>query len=99
MADIQTAFHAVSRRGPGKQARCTLPFGITSAPEIFHSAMEHIIEGTDGVHVYIDDIVLCSSSLEQHNERLTKVLQSIQRYGLKLNKEKCQIGVKEITLL
>ncbi|KAI3359277.1 hypothetical protein L3Q82_002792 [Scortum barcoo] len=76
-----------------------MPFGITSAPEVFHRTMEHIIEGIEGVRVYIDDIVLWGSTLEQHNERLIKVLQRIQHYGLKLNRAKCQFGVKEIAFL
>ena len=32
-----------------------LPFGIISASEIFHRAMEHIIEGLEGVQAYVDD--------------------------------------------
>lgn len=76
-----------------------MPFGICSAPEIFHWTMEHIIEGIEGVRVYVDDIILWGYTLEQHNDRLIKVLQSIQKYGLKLNRVKCQFGVKEITFL
>ncbi|KAF7643186.1 hypothetical protein LDENG_00243940 [Lucifuga dentata] len=76
-----------------------MPFGISSAPEVFHRTMEHIIEGIKGVHVYVDDIVLWGSTLEQHNERLIKVLQRIQKDGLKLNRAKCQFGVNEIIFL
>ncbi|KAL7834624.1 hypothetical protein SRHO_G00288710 [Serrasalmus rhombeus] len=76
-----------------------MPFGISSAPEIFHRAMESIVEGIDGVRVYVNDIVLWGSTLAQHNKRLTKVLQSMQKYGLKLNKEKCQFAVKELMFL
>lgn len=68
-----------------------LPFGISSALEVFHRAMEHIIEGIEGVRVYVDDIVLWGSTLEQHNARLTQVLQRIQKYGLKLNRAKCLV--------
>lgn len=49
--------------------------------------------------MYVDDIVLWGSTLEEHNKRLIKVLQSIQKYGLKLNRAKCQFGVNEITFL
>ncbi len=67
-----------------------MPFVISSAPEVFHRAMEPIIEGIEGVCVYVDDIVLWGSTIEQHNKRLMDVLQRVQKYGLKLNKEKCQ---------
>lgn len=76
-----------------------MPFGISSAPEIFHSTMEHMIEGLEGVRVYVDDIILWGSTMDQHNERLHKVLQRVQKYGLKLNRAKCQFGVTEITFL
>ncbi|KAL0200941.1 hypothetical protein M9458_004128, partial [Cirrhinus mrigala] len=78
---------------------CTFntPFGRYSFLRM--PAMEHIIEGIDGVRVYVDDIVLWESTIEQHNKRLMEVLQRVQNYGLKLNKDKCQFGAKEITFL
>nr|XP_061820643.1 uncharacterized protein K02A2.6-like [Nerophis lumbriciformis] len=76
-----------------------LPFGIKSASEIFHRAMEHIIEGLEGVRAYIDDIAVWGRTAKEHNERLTKVLERVQQYGLKLNKNKCQFGVSEIIFL
>ena len=76
-----------------------MPFGICSAPEVFHRTMEQIIEGIEGVRVYVDDLILWGSTLEQHNERLIKVLQRVQKCQLKLNRSKCQFGVKEITFL
>lgn len=60
-----------------------MPFGISSAPEVFHRAMEHIIEGIEGAHVYVDDIVLWGFTIEQHNKRLMDVLEQVQKYGLK----------------
>lgn len=83
----------------GRYSFLRMPFGISSAPEVFHKTMEHIIEGIEGVRVYVDDIVLWGSTIEQHNKRLMNVLQRVKKYGLKLNKNKCQFGVKEITFL
>ena len=83
----------------GRYSFQRLPFGICSAPEVYHRAMEHMIEGVEGVRVYADDIVLWGATLDQHNERLIRVLQRIQEYGLKLNRAKCEFCVKEITFL
>ncbi|KAI7810790.1 hypothetical protein IRJ41_006595 [Triplophysa rosa] len=83
----------------GRYSFLRMPFGISSAPDVFHKAMQHMIEGIQGVRVYMDDIILWGSTIEQHNERLMEVLQRVQKYGPKLNKEKCQFGVKEITFL
>ncbi|KAI7790353.1 hypothetical protein IRJ41_020250 [Triplophysa rosa] len=61
--------------------------------------MENVIEGLEGVRVYIDDIVVWGTTLEQHNTRLRNVFQRIQNNGVKLNKCKCQFGVKELVFL
>lgn len=37
----------------GRYCFLRVPFGIISAPEIFHRAMESIIEGLEGTRVYI----------------------------------------------
>lgn len=39
----------------GRYSFLRLPFGIISASEIFHRAMEHVIEGLEGVRAYVDD--------------------------------------------
>ena len=83
----------------GRYSFQRMPFGICSAPEVFHRTMEHILEGIEGARVFVDDVVVWGSTLEQHNERLIKVLQNIKKHGLKLNRAKCQFGVGEITFL
>lgn len=61
--------------------------------------MEQIIEGLKGVRVYIDDIIIWGTTLQEHNQNLYKVLKHIQEYGLKLNKNKCEFGVQRILFL
>lgn len=70
----------------GRYSFQRMPFGISSAPKVFHRTMEPITEGINRVRVYVDDFVLWGSTLEQHDERLMEVLQWIQKYGLKLNR-------------
>ena len=80
----------------GRYSFLRLPFGIKSAPEIFPRVMESIIEGLEGTHVYIDDLIVWGSTLAQHNERLLNLLKRIPLSGLKLKESKCQFGVTEI---
>lgn len=75
----------------GKYCFKRLPFGITSAPEIFQQKMLETLEGLEGVEVFMDDILVYGTSMEQHDARLEKVLQRVESAGLKLNKEKCSL--------
>ncbi len=44
-----------------------LPFGITSAPEIFQRKMVETLEGLQGVAVYMDDIAVHGRTMSEHN--------------------------------
>ena len=83
----------------GRYKFLRLPFGIVSAPEIFHAAVAEIIEGLDGVANEIDDIIVWGPTLEIHNQRLHAVFERIRQSGLKLNKDKCVIGATELSYL
>ena len=39
-----------------------LPFGITSAPEVFQRTMSNILEGLDGVICHTDDVLIHGST-------------------------------------
>ena len=63
-----------------------LPFGISSAPAIFQTCMENLLQGMNGVCVYFDDILVTGSSSEYHLQNLDKVLTKIDEAGLRLNR-------------
>ncbi|CAM5085204.1 unnamed protein product [Eretmochelys imbricata] len=42
------------------------------------------------VLVYLDDLIVFGRTLEEHEERLLKVLDRLEDYGLKLSIDKCQ---------
>ena len=73
-----------------------LPFGITSAPEYFQRQMSEMLKDLEGVLCLMDDVLETES---EHNDRLDKVLQTMQNVGMTLNKEKCQFSQKSIMFL
>ena len=73
-----------------------LPFGITSAPEIFQRLMSTLLQGLEGTVVVMDDILVFGSSKEEHDRRLDAVLRTIKASGLKLNRAKCHFGKTEL---
>ncbi|RXN22487.1 Transposon Ty3-I Gag-Pol poly [Labeo rohita] len=76
-----------------------LPFGITSAPEIFQRKMCELLRDHEGTIVYMDDILVSGSTMEEHDKRLSMVLHTIQRSGLKLNQQKCKLRERELNFL
>uniref|UniRef100_A0A669BGT0 Gypsy retrotransposon integrase-like protein 1 n=1 Tax=Oreochromis niloticus TaxID=8128 RepID=A0A669BGT0_ORENI len=73
-----------------------LPFGITSAPEIFQRLMSTLLKGLEGTVVVMDDILVFGANKEEHDRRLDAVLQTIKASGLKLNRSKCHFGKNEL---
>lgn len=76
-----------------------LPFGISSAPEVFQSIMSQIFDGHEGVEVIVDDLLIWGETQEQHDERLKQTLDRAREAGVKLNKDKCEIGVQQVTYI
>ena len=71
-----------------------LPFGITSAPEIFQFKVN--LKGLEGVVVYMDDIFVYGSNMKEQKERLSKVLHDVKENGFKLNDSKCHYRQSEL---
>lgn len=69
-----------------------MPQGVTNAPSTFQRLMEkcmgdlHLKE----VLVFLDDLIVFSDILEEHESRLLRVLNCLREYGLKLSPEKCK---------
>ena len=45
-----------------------LPFGISSAPEVFQRTMSRILEGLDGIICHMDDILIHGPTQEIHDQ-------------------------------
>ncbi|KAJ8336302.1 hypothetical protein SKAU_G00396450 [Synaphobranchus kaupii] len=73
-----------------------LPFGISSASEVFQRAVAQMIEGLEGVVNIIDDLLVWGDTSEQHDERLIKLLQRTDENGLRFNKSKCKFRRTEV---
>lgn len=93
-AEAQTI---VTHRGAFRVRR--LQFGVCVAPGIFQSLMENLLRGLPGVIAYFDDVIIAGASQEELLVRLRDVLRRFQAVGLKVKKEKCQLGVTQVDFL
>lgn len=52
-----------------------MPFGLTGAPSTFQRLMDRVLCGLQGVElfVYMDDIVVFASTLEEHEIKIRKL--------------------------
>ena len=68
-----------------------LPFGISSAPEIFQRTMEEILAGEENVVCYFDGILIYSKDHSSHDEYLDRVMKMLESVHLKLNDQKTEL--------
>ncbi len=76
-----------------------MPFRLRNASQSFQRFMDVVLSGLDFTFCYLDDILIGSSSTEEHLHHLQLVLQRLQEYGLVLNMEKCELARQEIDFL
>lgn len=57
------------------------------------------LQGLEGVGIFMDDIVVNEDTVEQHDSRLEKVMQDIERAGLRLTSEKCSFRQTQLQFL
>ncbi|CAM4553808.1 unnamed protein product [Caretta caretta] len=83
----------------GRYRFLQLPFGIPSAPELYHKTVYLIYEHINGVHTSRDDFVIWGSTKEEHNHKLWEVLHTTRAANLRLNREKRILEVTELTFV
>jgi hypothetical protein len=78
-----------------------MPFGLKCAPETFCRLMSKVLAGLNYVDclVYLDDIIVFSSSLEEHLERIERVFGRLRQHNLMINPKKTFILKKNVTYL
>ena len=79
----------------------TMPFGLCNAGATFQRLMDLVLTGLNFeiCLVYLDDIVLFSTTPEEHLGRLTQVLERLKQANLKLKPSKCRLMQKQVEFL
>jgi hypothetical protein len=72
-----------------------MTFGLKNAGVTYQRAMNYIYHDLIGklVEIYINDIVVKSTSTGGHLGDLRQVFERTRRFGLKMNLKKCAFGV------
>jgi hypothetical protein len=75
-----------------------MPFGLTNAHAVFMDLMNQVFRFylDKCVVVFIDDILVYSSSYLEHEKRLRKVLEILRENKLYAKLDKCEFWLKEV---
>ena len=76
-----------------------MPFGLKNAAQAFQRLMDTVCRGLNFVFVYIDDILVASKNVEEHQAHLRQLFHRLQAHGLVVNVAKCQFGRQTIDFL
>lgn len=110
--DLCSGFHQI-RMKPGEEFKTAfkthhghyefkvMPNGVTGGPSTFQGTMNIVLSPLlrKGVLVFIDDILVHSSTLEQHCELLRQVFQLLAKHQFYLKMSKCKFAQPRLTYL
>lgn len=78
-----------------------MPFGLKNAPATFQRLMNYILK--DYINkiclVYLDDIIILGTSLQEHIENIQKIFQVLRQHNLKIQLDKSEFLRKEVAYL
>ena len=72
-----------------------MPFGLKNTRATYQRLMNHVLQDHIGknVEVKVDDIIVKSQGEDQHAKDLEQILNTLDRYKIKLNPEKWGVKV------
>ncbi|XP_031333730.1 uncharacterized protein K02A2.6-like [Photinus pyralis] len=76
-----------------------LPFGINSAPEIFHATMVDLFAQIKNVIIYFDDLLIFGSTKKEHDSVLKTVLDRARSVNMRFNPNKSHLCKTSVTYM
>lgn len=76
-----------------------MPFGLRNASQTFQRFIDRVLQGLPFVFAYIDDLLIASTSKDEHIQHLQMIFSRLNEAGLRINKDKCIFGAEEIKFL
>ncbi|KAJ1697055.1 hypothetical protein LUZ63_005567 [Rhynchospora breviuscula] len=110
--DLRTGYHQLRIRPSdvektafrtryGHYEYLVMPFGLTNAPAAFMDLMNRVFRDLldSCVVVFIDDILIYSKTLEEHEEHLQLVLERLRNHRLYAKLSKCEFWSEQVAFL
>lgn len=76
-----------------------MPFGLRNAAQTFQRFIDSVTRGLPFVYAYVDDILVASTSLEEHLKHLRLLLERLAAHGIVINVSKSEFGAQALDFL
>lgn len=76
-----------------------MPFGLQNAAQTFQCFVDQVLRGLHFCYIYIDDLLIASSSPDEYEQHLRLVLQRLSEHKILINSSKCVFGVESLEFL
>ena len=78
-----------------------MPYGLCNSPATFQRLMQIVFreEMNEQVIIFLDDIIVYSSTIEEHFRRLELMFQRLAAHGLKIEPSKCHLFQRSVSYL
>ena len=83
----------------GKYDYVKVPFGLAQAPVYFQELMTGVLKDLPFAMAYLDDIIIYSSTPEEHLQHIKTVFEKLRHAKLSMKLSKCHFFAKEIQYL
>lgn len=78
-----------------------MPFGLKNAPATFQNAIDDVLYSLQNkvCMVYMEDIIIFSSTLQQHIADIESVFEKLSSHNLNIQLDKCEFICREVQFL
>lgn len=94
--DIEKTAFSVDR---GHYEFLRMPFGLKNEPSTFQRLMDVVLRGISTVMTYLDDVIIYSTSLQEHIDKCKQVFDRFRNHNLKIQINKSEFLKKEVKFL
>lgn len=78
-----------------------MPFGLANAPATFQAYVNNTLREVLDIYcvVYLDDILVYSTSMEKHHHHVQHVLELLRKARLFVKASKCEFAINQVSFL